>query len=99
MLGLFSDNSHKDSTMIHLLTYVTITCVDFDNMAIIYTNTHRYIYISNHRLSNQHVWCCGHHSCLSSWEARVQALVGPTGRKNRFTTTLPATKFVANLVN
>ena len=26
---------------------------------------------------HQHQWCCGHHSWLSSWEARVQALIGP----------------------
>ena len=24
---------------------------------------------------DQHEWCCGHHSSLSSWEARAQALV------------------------
>ena len=28
-------------------------------------------------LSNQHLWCRGHHACLSSWETRVQSLVGP----------------------
>ena len=26
---------------------------------------------------DQYEWCCGHHSCLPSWEARVEALVGP----------------------
>ena len=30
------------------------------------------------------MWCCGHHSCLSSWEARVQALVGPLLRVLKF---------------
>ncbi len=27
---------------------------------------------------NQHLWCRGHHACLSSWETRVQSLVGPS---------------------
>ena len=70
MLGLFSDNSHKDSTMIHLLTYVAITCVDFDNMAIIYTNTHRYIYIKSSTIQP---------ACVVLWSPLLSFKLGGQG--------------------